>query len=255
MPADAMQINLSGKTVLVTGGARGIGEAISRSLASAGAKVLINFNKSSDKARSLMEELRSRGSGCEIFQADISEPDQVESLFLKIRQSCDRLDILVNNAGIIQDKLLLAMDLADWERVQRVNLRGAFLVTRMAAELMVPRHSGKIINIASVAALQAGRGQTSYAAAKGGLVSFTRACAIELAPKGILVNAVLPGFIKTEMSARTIRRAGEALLNRIPVQRFGNPQEVAHMVLFLASELSDYITGQAIPVDGGLSVS
>jgi|SRR5208283_2753128 len=255
MPVDAKQMNLSGKTVLVTGGARGIGEAISRSLACAGAKVLINFNRSSDKARLLMEELRSRGTGCEIFHADISEPDQVESLFLKIRQSCDRLDILVNNAGIIQDKLLLAMDLSDWERVQRVNLRGAFLVTKMAAELMVPRHSGKIINIASVAALHATRGQTNYAAAKGGLVSFTRACAIELAPKGILVNAVLPGFIKTEMSVRTIRRAGETLLNRIPVQRFGSPQEVAHLVLFLASELSDYITGQAIPVDGGLSVS
>jgi 3-oxoacyl-[acyl-carrier protein] reductase len=255
MPVDAMQINLSGKTVLVTGGARGIGEAISRSLASAGAKVLINFNRSGDKARLLMEEFRSRGTGCEIFQADISEPDQVESLFLKVRQSCDRLDILVNNAGIIQDKLLLAMDLSDWERVQRVNLRGAFLVTRMAAELMVSRHSGKIINIASVAALQATRGQTNYAAAKGGLVSFTRACAIELAPKGILVNAVLPGFIKTEMSVRTIRRAGATLLNRIPLQRFGSPQEVAHLVLFLASELSDYITGQAIPVDGGLSVS
>jgi len=255
MPVDAMQINLSGKTVLVTGGARGIGEAISRSLASAGAKVLINFNRSGDKARLLMEEFRSRGTGCEIFHADISEPDQVESLFLKIRQSCDRLDILVNNAGIIQDKLLLAMDLSDWERVQRVNLRGAFLVTRMAAELMVPRHSGKIINIASVAALHAARGQTNYAAAKGGLVSFTRACAVELAPKGILVNAVLPGFIKTEMSVRTIRRAGETLLNRIPVKRFGSPQEVAHLVLFLASGLSDYITGQAIPVDGGLSVS
>ena len=255
MPVDAMQIDLSGKTALVTGGARGIGEAISRSFAAAGAKVLINFNRSGDKARLLMEELHSRGSGCEIFQADISEPDQVESLFHKIRKSCDRLDILVNNAGIIQDKLLLAMDLSDWERVQRVNLRGAFLVTRMAAEWMVPRHSGKIINIASVAALQASRGQTNYAAAKGGLVSFTRACAIELAPKGILVNAVLPGFIKTEMSVRTIRRTGEALLERIPVQRFGNPQEVAHLVLFLASELSDYITGQAIPVDGGLSVS
>jgi 3-oxoacyl-[acyl-carrier protein] reductase len=255
MPVDAKQINLSGKTVLVTGGARGIGEAISRSLASAGAKVLINFNRSGDKARLLMEEFRSRGTACEIFHADISEPDQVESLFLKVRQSCDRLDILVNNAGIIQDKLLLAMDLSDWERVQRVNLRGAFLVTRMAAELMVSRHSGKIINIASVAALHATRGQTNYAAAKGGLVSFTRACAIELAPKGILVNAVLPGFIKTEMSVRTIRRAGETLLNRIPLQRFGSPQEVAHLVLFLASELSDYITGQAIPVDGGLSVS
>ncbi len=250
-----MQMNLSGKTALVTGGARGIGEAISRALASAGATVLINFNKSSDKARSLMEEFRSRGTGCEIFQADISKPDQIESLFIRIRQSCDRLDILVNNAGIVRDKLLLSMELSDWEAVQHVNLRGAFLLTRMAAELMVPRHSGKIINVASTAALQSSRGQTNYAASKGGLVSFTRACATELARKGIQVNAVLPGMIETEMSARARRLAGEALINRIPAQRIGSPQEVAHLVLFLASDLSDYITGQAIPVDGGLSVS
>ena len=147
------------------------------------------------------------------------------------------------------------MSVGDWEKVHDVNLTGAFLMTRMAAELMVPRHRGKIINIASVSGIRGGRGQTNYASAKGGLIAFTRACAVELGPKGVQVNAVLPGFIETEMSVRAMRRAGEAILERIPARRLGNPQEVADMVVFLASEMSVYVTGQAIPVDGGLSVS
>lgn len=180
---------------------------------------------------------------------------QVERLFRFIGSSAGQLDILVNNAGVIRDTLLLTMSVEDWQKVHDVNLKGAFLMTRMAAELMVPRHCGKIINIASVSAIRGGRGQTNYASAKGGLISFTRACAIELAPKGIQVNAVLPGFIETEMTMRARRRAGDAILDRIPAQRFGTPQEVANMVLFLASAMSEYVTGQAIPVDGGLSVS
>jgi len=249
------EIKLSGKTALVTGGARGIGEAISRTLGACGAKVVINFNKSGERAEKLRDELRSQGLETEIFQADVSQPDQVDALFQFIRSYSGRLDILVNNAGVIRDSLLLAMNVADWEKVHDVNLKGAFLTTRMAAELMVSRHCGKMINIASVSGIRGGRGQTNYASAKGGLISFTRACAIELAPKGIQVNAVLPGFIQTEMTTRAMRRAGEVLLDRIPARRFGTPQEVANLVLFLASELSDYITGQAFPVDGGLSVS
>ncbi|MFZ2446402.1 MAG: SDR family NAD(P)-dependent oxidoreductase [Syntrophobacteraceae bacterium] len=250
-----MKLDLSGKTALVTGGARGIGEAVSRTLASAGATVLVNFNRSGDQAVKLREELRSRGNGCELFQADISDPAQVESLFRRIGQEYGGLDILVNNAGITRDTLLLTMKLSDWESVQQVNLRGAFLTTRMAAEFMVPRHGGKIINIASVAANAGGRGQTNYAASKGGLVAFTRACAVELAPKGILVNAVLPGVIETQMSSRMRKRAGDILLGRIPLQRFGSAQDVADLVLFLASDKSDYLTGQAISLDGGLSIS
>jgi 3-oxoacyl-[acyl-carrier protein] reductase len=250
-----MKMDLSEKTALVTGGARGIGASISRTLGTAGAKVVINYNKSGDRAEKLRDELCSEGFESEIFQADVSEPAQVDKLLQFIRSYSGQLDILVNNAGVIRDTLLLAMSVADWNTVHDVNLRGAFLTTRMAAELMVPRHCGKIINIASVSGIRGGRGQTNYASAKGGLISFTRACAIELAPKGIQVNAVLPGIIETEMSVRARRRAGESLMDRIPAQRFGKPQEVANLVLFLASELSDYITGQAIPVDGGLSVS
>jgi len=250
-----MKLDLSGKTALVTGGSRGIGAFISRTLGTAGAKVVINYNKSGDRAQKLRDELCSEGFESEIFQADVSEPAQVDGLFQFIRSYSGQLDILVNNAGVIRDTLLLAMSVADWDMVHDVNLRGAFLTTRMGAELMVPRHCGKIINIASVSGIRGGRGQTNYASSKGGLISFTRACAIELAPKGIQVNAVLPGIIETEMSVRARRRAGELLFDRIPAQRFGKPQEVANLVLFFASEFSDYITGQAIPVDGGLSVS
>jgi 3-oxoacyl-[acyl-carrier protein] reductase len=250
-----VKLDLTGKAALVTGGARGIGAAISRILASAGAKVYINCNKSLDAAGKLRDELCSEGFEVEVIQADISDPKQVESLSGDIRKNSSNLDILVNNAGIVRDTLLLTMDLADWEKVHDVNLRGAFLMTRLAAELMVPKHRGKIVNIASVSGIRGGRGQTNYASAKGGLISFTRACAVELAPKGIQVNAVLPGMIETEMSVRARKRAGEVLLDRIPAQRYGSPEEVANLVLFLVSDKSDYITGQAIPVDGGLSIS
>jgi 3-oxoacyl-[acyl-carrier protein] reductase len=250
-----MNLDLSGRTALVSGGARGIGAAISRALGSAGAKVFINFNKSGEKAEKIRDELRSDGLDAEIFQADVSEPAQVEMLFQFIRKSAGQLDILVNNAGVIRDTLLLTMSVGDWEKVHNVNLTGAFLMTRMAAELMVPRHSGKIINIASVSGIRGGRGQTNYASAKGGLIAFTRACAVELAPKGVQVNAVLPGFIETEMSVRAMRRAGETILDRIPAHRLGAPRDVANLVVFLASDLSEYVTGQTICVDGGLSVS
>ncbi len=249
------ETNLSGKTALVTGGARGIGASISRTLAAAGASVVIDFNKSGERAEKLRDDLRSQGCESEIFQADVSDPVQVDRLFQFIRSFCGRLDILVNNAGVIRDTLLLAMSVADWDKVHDVNLKGAFLTTRMAAELMVPKHRGKIINMASISGVHPSRGQSNYASSKGALISFTRACAVEFAPKGIQVNAVLPGVIETEMSARARKRAGKALLDRIPAQRYGSPQEVANLVLFLASELSDYITGQAILVDGGLSVS
>ncbi|MGC9966599.1 MAG: SDR family NAD(P)-dependent oxidoreductase [Syntrophobacteraceae bacterium] len=250
-----MNLDLSGKTALVSGGARGIGAAISRGLCAAGAKVVINFNRSGEKAEKIRDELRSEGFEAEIFQADVSEPAQVDRLFEFIKSSAGQLDILVNNAGVIRDTLLLTMSVGDWEKVHDVNLTGAFLMTRAAAELMVPRHSGKIVNIASVSGIRGGRGQTNYASAKGGLIAFTRACAVELAPKGIQVNAVLPGFIETEMTVRAMRRAGEAILDRIPAHRFGSPLEVANLVVFLSSKLSEYVTGQAIPVDGGLSVS
>jgi 3-oxoacyl-[acyl-carrier protein] reductase len=250
-----MQLNLNGKLALVTGGSRGIGREISLLLAQAGAEVIINYRQSKDKAESLLEEITGQRGKAELFQADVSKPEDIQHLFEHIRGKFNRLDILVNNAGMIKDNLLLSTELSDWDKVLDLNLRGAFLCTRYAAEMMLPNHSGKIINISSTGAIKGGRGQTNYAASKGGLVAFTRACAVELSGKGIQVNAVLPGMIVTGMSNRVRKRAGEEIMDKIPCGRFGEPREVANLVLFLASNLSDYITGQAIPVDGGLSVS
>jgi 3-oxoacyl-[acyl-carrier protein] reductase len=250
-----VELNLTGKIALVTGGSGGIGKEISRALVLAGAHVVINYHRSREEAERLRDELARGEHGVEVFQADVASPVDVDALFAHIRKTFDRLDILVNNAGIIRDKLLLSTELFDWEKVHEVNLKGAFLCTRAAAELMMFHRSGKIINIASVSAIRAGRGQTNYAAAKGGLVAFSRACAVELSAKGIQVNAVLPGMIVTDMSGRLRKRAGEEILKTIPCGRFGEPRDVANLVLFLASDSSDYITGQAIAVDGGQSIS
>lgn len=251
-----MKIDLTDKIALVTGGSRGIGRACALILAQAGARVVFTYNKSAQKAEELREEIKRRaGMEAEAFKADVSNPEEIEALFEFVRKKFGGLDILVNNAGIVRDTLLLTMEASDWGKVHDVNLRAAFLTSKLAVEMMIPHHSGKIVNIASIAANVGGRGQTNYASSKGGLVSFTRACAVELASKGIQVNSILPGMIDTDMSARVRKRAGEQLIRRIPAERFGEPFEVANLVLFLVSDLSNYITGQAIVVDGGLSVS
>jgi 3-oxoacyl-[acyl-carrier protein] reductase len=250
-----MKIDLAGRTALVTGGSRGIGRETSLRLAQAGAQVVINYHKSRDEAEKLKDEIAGNNGSAEIFQADISVEMEVERLFMFMKDRYQSLDILVNNAGIIRDNLLLAMELPEWEQVVRLNLTGAFLCTRAAAELMLVRHAGKIINMASISSLKGGRGQVNYAAAKGGLVSFTRACAVELAGKGIQVNAVLPGVITTDMTTRVRKRAGDAILKGIPQGRFGTPADVANLVVFLASDLADYITGQSIVIDGGFSIA
>jgi 3-oxoacyl-[acyl-carrier protein] reductase len=250
-----MRIDLSGKIALVTGGSRGIGREICLRLAEAGARVVVNYHRSKASAEEAGAEIARRGREADLFAADIARPEAVADLFAYVRTRHGRLDILVNNAGITKDNLLLAMDLADWEAVYEVNLRGAFLCTKAAVEMMLPQHAGSIVNIASVGAVRGGRGQVNYASAKGGLVAFTRACAVELAGKGIQVNAILPGLIVTDMTKRLRARAGDALLERIPQARFGDPADVADLAAFLASDRAKYITGQAIAVDGGLSVA
>lgn len=250
-----MNIDLSEKISVVTGGSRGIGRETSLLLAEAGATVIINYNRASEKAEEVRTKIEDLGGKAEIFKADISKPEDVKSLFDHIKDRYKKIDILVNNAGVIKDNLLLSMRLSEWDKVIDTNLRGAFLCTQMAAEMMMVNHSGKIINISSIASLKAVRGQSNYAASKGGLASFTRACSTELAGKGIQVNAVLPGMIRTDMSSRAIKRAGDRLVERIPAGRYGEPSDVASLIVFLASDKADYITGQSILVDGGMSIS
>jgi 3-oxoacyl-[acyl-carrier protein] reductase len=250
-----MNLDLNGRIALVTGGARGIGRECCLKLARAGATVIINFHRSENEAECLKRDICDGGFRAEAFRADITHSIDLQGLFNFIRETFGRLDILVNNAGIIMDRLLLGMKATEWDRVQDVNLKGAFLTSQRAVELMLPHHRGKIINIASTSGIRGGRGQTNYAAAKGGLIAFTRACAVELAGKNIQVNAVLPGLIETQMSDRVRKRAGKEILQKIPASRFGKASDVADLVVFLASDKSDYITGQAIAVDGGLSIS
>ena len=250
-----MKTDLTGQVALVTGGGRGIGRACSVALARLGAKVIINYRRSRDSAERLAKDIVGEGGDGHAYQADVSDSAAVDAMFQFIRQEYRRLDILVNNAGIIQDTLLLSMTLQDWTSVQTTNLTGAFLCTRRAVEMMLRQGGGKIVNIASASADVGGRGQTNYAASKGGLVAFSRAAAVELARKGIRVNAVLPGIIETDMSLPVRQRAASKLLERIPSRRFGRVDEVANLVAFLASDASEYIVGQAIAIDGGLSAS
>ena len=249
-----MNIDLQDKVALITGGSRGIGRAICHAMAGAGARVVVNYRSSREEAESLCREINEAGGSALGCQADVSDPEQVEALFKFIEGEFGRLDILVNNAGVIKDTLLLSMKLSDWDRVMDANLRGTFLCTRLGAEMMFRQRAGKIINMSSVSAIRSSRGQANYAASKGGVISFTRACAAELAGRGVQVNAVLPGFVETDMTRRVMSRAGKQTLERIPAGRFGQPDDIAGLVLFLASPQADYITGQAIPVDGGLSI-
>ncbi len=249
-----MDILLNGKIALVTGGSRGIGRAISLGLAAAGAKVIVNYRSAADEAEAVVREIQENGGEGKAVRADVADAAAVEALFDILRDSYGQLDILVNNAGIIKDTLLLSMKSSDWDSVIDANLKGTFLCTRIGAEMMFRQRSGKIINMSSVSAIRSSRGQANYAASKGGVISFTRACAAELASRGIQVNAVLPGFVETDMTKRVMSRAGKQTLERIPAGRFGQPGDVAGLVVFLASEQADYITGQAIPVDGGLSI-
>jgi 3-oxoacyl-[acyl-carrier protein] reductase len=250
-----MKTDLGGKVALVTGGGRGIGRACCLALARLGATVIINYRRSREAAEALEKEIVGEGLGARAYQADVSDPAAVDGMFRFLAQEHRRLDILVNNAGIVQDTLLLSMTIQDWASVQATNLTGAFLCTRHAVEMMLRQGGGRIVNIASASADVGGRGQTNYAAAKGGLVAFSRAGAVELARKGIRINAVLPGIIETDMSLPVRQRASAKLLERIPARRFGRVEEVADLVAFLVSDASDYIVGQAIAVDGGLSAS
>ncbi len=245
---------LDGKVALVTGGSRGIGRAVAKALAGAGAKVAINFQGNKEAAEKVLEEINALGAEGLVIQADVSDYQACEDMIKRAIEEYGKIDILVNNAGITRDNLLARMKKEEWEQVIDINLNGVYNCTRAVVRpLLKQKSGGKIINISSVAGVQGNNGQANYAAAKGGVIAFTKSVAKELGSRGINVNAVAPGMIESEMTEELTPEIKEESIKRISLGRFGKPEEVAQAVLFLA-ESGDYITGQVIGVDGGISI-
>ena len=243
-------IDLSGQVAFVTGSTRGIGRAIAEALYAAGAKVAI-VGRNAEPAGAVARGLGERAAG---FGCDVTQAQQVEAAVAAVEQALGPLSILVNNAGLIRDNLLLRLSEEDWDAVLDANLKGAFLVTRAVIKGMMKRRAGRIINIASVVGLTGNKGQANYAASKAGLIGFTKSVAREYASRNVLVNCIAPGYIETDMTAALPSESREALLGQIALGRLGKPLDVAGAVLFLASELASYITGQVLVVDGGMVV-
>ena len=241
---------LRNSVAIVTGASRGIGRAIALELATCGASVVVNYASSSAAAEQVVDEITAGGGSALALQADVSKVEQVDALLKAVIEKWNRVDILVNNAGITRDTLLLRMKLEDWQAVIDLNLTGVFLCTRAISKVMLKQRAGRIINIASVAGQMGNPGQANYSAAKAGVIGFTKTVAKELAPRGITVNAVAPGFIVTDM---TNDLKAEEILKYIPLGRYGQPEEVAGLVRFIAADpAAAYITGQVFNVDGGM---
>jgi 3-oxoacyl-[acyl-carrier protein] reductase len=247
-----MQINLKDKVALVTGGSRGIGRSIAATLAGAGALVVINYKSNAAAAEEVVSAITAAEGRAAAIQADVSASPEVERLFKELLDRYGKIDILVNNAGITRDTLLLRMKEEDFDAVLQTNLRGVYLCTKAALRPMTKARSGRIINITSVVGLIGNAGQANYAAAKAGIIGFTKAAAREIASRNITVNAIAPGYIETELTDVLSETVRQAILENIPLGRLGQPQDVANLVCFLASDAAGYITGQTLTVDGGM---
>ncbi len=245
-------MDLQNKVAIVTGGAAGIGRTISLELAKHGAKVVVNYRNSEKKALELVEEIKQLGSDALAVKADISDFNQAKSLVEAAIQTFGKLDILVNNAGITQDQLLLRMQEEQFDQVIDTNLKGSWNMAKHAARPLLKSEAGRIINISSIIGLIGNVGQTNYSASKAGMIGLTKSLAKEFGTKGVTANAICPGFIETEMTKNLDPKFVEAYLNNIPLKRLGQPQDVANAVLYLASDLASYMTGQVLVVDGGM---
>ena len=243
---------LDGKTALVTGASRGIGRAIALCLAAEGARVAINYAGNVRAAEEVKTAIEAAGGTAILCQADIADSSAVEAMVANVVKEFGTIDILVNNAGITRDTLLMRMKDEDFAKVLDTNLKGVFYCTKAVSKLMMKKRSGRIVNMASVVGLVGNAGQTNYAAAKAGVIGFSKSAAKELASRGITVNVVAPGFIGTDMTAGLPESVKEKMLTDIPLGRMGEAEDVANAVLFLASDQASYITGQVVNVDGGM---
>lgn len=244
--------NTAVKTALVTGASRGIGAAIAKKLAARGFMVIINYGHSSAAAEEVKNQIEQAGGQAVLMQGDVSSGDDVDRMFKDIKKTWGRLDVLVNNAGINRDTLLVRMKEDQWDAVLSTDLKSVFFTTKAAASLMMRQRSGSIINIASVVGITGNAGQANYAAAKAGVIGFTKSVAKELAARGIRVNAIAPGFIETDMTDAIPEKIREDMLETIPLRRGGKAEDVANAVAFLASDDAGYIIGQVLKVDGGM---
>jgi len=249
-----MDSGLAGKAVIVTGGSRGIGRAVVELFSAEGADVTFLFRENTAAAAEGVAAGRAAGRQITAEQVDVRDPQGCAAAVERVADRCGRIDVLVNNAGMVRDNLLGLLEDDDVQAVLDTNIGGVFNVTRAVAPHMIARRAGKIINVSSVAGEKGGRGQTNYAASKGAVNAFTRALAVELAPRRITVNAVAPGVIETDMSQAIRDRAAEEVKSRILLRRFGTPIDVAYAIWFLASRYADYITGEVLHVDGGFKM-
>ena len=245
-------MQLKDQVAIVTGGTKGIGRAISLLLADEGAKVVANFSRGVEAAENLMEEAKLERLSMGLFKADVTQFDQVKEMVEETFAQYGRIDILVNNVGLVRDNFLMLMSDEDWDSLLRANLTSLFHCCKAVIRKMIPQRKGKIVNISSISGILGTSGQTNYAATKGGMISFTKSLARELGPFNIHVNAVAPGLIESEVVSKMPKEKVEAILKSSSLGRIGKSEEVAKVVLFLASEHSAYITGQTIVVDGGI---
>lgn len=243
---------LSGKSALVTGASRGIGKAIALELASHGANVAVNYAGNKEKAEEVVEQIKEMNVEAFAIQADVSKEKDVQTMVKEVIDAFGQIDILVNNAGITKDQLIMRMKTEDFNQVIETNLTGTFLCTKAVTRPMMRQRTGKIINIASIVGVSGNPGQANYVAAKAGVIGLTKTTAQELASRNILVNAVAPGFIATDMTDALTEEQQKAILDRVPLGTLGQPEDVARVVRFLASDDANYMTGQTIHIDGGL---
>jgi len=245
---------LKGKTALITGGSRGIGEAIALKMAEAGADIAVVYASSDAAAISVTEKIRSLGRTANCYKCNVADFNEAESTVKQILADFGRIDILVNNAGITRDKLMIQMTEDDYDSVLDVNLKGSFNMIRHTSRSFIKQKSGRIINISSIVGLMGNAGQVNYSASKSGLIGLTKSVAKELAAKNITCNAIAPGFIETPMTEAMTEEVKERLISAVPLKRTGTPDDVAALVIFLASDTAGYITGEVIKIDGGLYI-